>query len=143
MSNVIPLLRVTGTAHGVRRVEIPAKDAVYDRDEYGAEVEKWPAREASHYYEAGIATVGRFGENVIRNNNPATLPVLIPDELVDDFPAGAEVDIFVSTYSRFVPGARGRKGYNQVAFRFAGLVAESVEAVEEPTPLAAAGGRRR
>ncbi len=139
MSQVQPLVRITGTAHGVRKVDIAAKPEVRDPD--SGEV-RYEAKPASHYYEVGVAVRGRYGDNVT-DGNTATIAVVIDDDQVDDFGSGAEVDCLAYPYVRWVPGFQGRRPFPAAAFRYVAPAAASAAPEAGATPIAAAGGRRR
>jgi hypothetical protein len=128
MSQVQALVRVTGTAHGVRTVKIDAKPEVRDPE---TDQVKYEAKDASTFDEVGVAVRGRFGDTVT-DTNTGTVAVLLTDDAPKDIKGGDEIDFYVVPYVRWTPGFRGGRAFPAVAYRFAGLVA----------PVAAAAVRR-
>jgi hypothetical protein len=137
MSNVMPLVRVTGTAHGVRTFDLPAKEPVFDQET--GEM-KYAGREATSYDEVGVAVRGRFGDNVTEGNT-GTLSIVVGEG--DPRPSGGEqLDWLVAPYVRWVPGGRrGGRSFPTVAYRFCGIYTEgaATTAPARPSTVAARG----
>jgi hypothetical protein len=82
------LTRVDGTVLGVRRVEIPAEPATAER----------PARLASSYFEADVATAFCRYDGELRSGLTACLPVILDDDPKGHPGAGEVVSWLVSAY---------------------------------------------